>query len=337
MRAERTKGNSGPPPRRALKEPVLSRISFLFLFLTAAAPGLVGCKDELLNSGANPDLVFGRTGLGHGEFAYPRAAVAAPGNRLYVVDKAARVQCFTQDGKYLCDWEMPESSAGKPVGLGVGPDGRLYVADTHYARVMIYEPDGQWIGSFGSFGTEPGQFKLPRDVAIDRNGFIYVSEDGGNDRISKFAPDHRYLFSFGGPGSGAAALERPQSLEIAPDGTLWVADACHHRICRFDADGKFLGAFGKLGSGPGELNFPYNAAFLSDGTLVVCEFGNQRIQRFDAQGRSLGVWGAPGRRPGQLSSPWGLAIGEKDRIFVVDSGNNRIQALDGLASGTWRR
>jgi DNA-binding beta-propeller fold protein YncE len=302
--------------------------------LAALVPA--GCDRYDSGSATGLQSVFGRTGLGPGEFSYPRAAVIGPNRRLYVVDKAARVQCFTLDGEFVLDWRMPEWSAGKPTGLGVAPDGTVYAADTHYSRVMMFDPDGHRLGEFGSHGRGPGQFILPSDVAVDSEGYIYVSEYGGNDRISKFTPDRRYLLSFGQPGAGEGELQRPQSLLLPEDGTLWVTDACNHRVCHFTRDGEFLGAFGRSGTGRGELRFPYGIDRLSDGTLVVCEFGNNRLQRFDRDGRSLGTWGLPGRRAGELAYPWAVAAGPDDRLFVIDSGNNRVQVLKALAPGVWR-
>lgn len=286
-----------------------------------------GC-DEADRHAAGVKRIFGRTGLGAGEFSYPRAAVMGAGQRLYVVDKAGRVQAFTSDGQYVLEWRMPAWEAGKPTGLGVGPQGWVYAADTHYSRVMVFEPDGRMVGTFGSRGEGPGQFILPTDVAVDAAGYVYVGEYSGNDRISKFSPDWEYLFSFGGPEAGEARLQRPQSLVLAADGTLWVADACNHRICHFSAEGDLLGVFGRNGSGAGELRFPYGIDLLSDGTLVVAEYGNNRMQRFDVKGRSLGIWGRAGRHPGELAYPWAVVVGSGDEVFVIDSGNNRVQVLD---------
>jgi DNA-binding beta-propeller fold protein YncE len=275
--------------------------------------------------------------MGPGEFNYPRAAAIDAGGLLYVVDKAGRIQVLTQAGEFVRAWRMPEIDAGKPTGLGIAPDGTLYAADTHYARVMYFSPLGERLGQFGTLGDGPGQFRLPTDVAIDRDGFIYVSEYGGNDRISKFSPQRQYLFSFGGRDAGEASLERPQALLLGPDRTLWVADACNHRVCHFGADGQLLGAFGRPGHKVGELWFPYSLDLLSDGTLLVCEYGNNRVQRFDPAGRSLGVWGAAGRALGQLAYPWALVVGADDHVLIIDSGNNRVQVIAGLATRTWHQ
>jgi DNA-binding beta-propeller fold protein YncE len=312
---------------------------------TSSAARVAVCCSALLCSGcggsnepgaAGPELIFGRTGAGPGEFNYPRAAAFSPDVRLYVVDKGGRVQCLDADGAFLLDWKLPAIEQGKPTGIGIGPDGRVFLADTHYGRVLIYDRAGHLVYTLGEPGTGPGQFLLPTDVAIDADGTIYVSEYGGNDRISKFAPDYRFLLDSGGKSAGPGKLERPQSIWIAPDHTFWVADACNHRICRFSPDGDFLGAFGRAGSAPGELRFPYNIAMLSDGTLVVAEYGNNRVQRFTVYGESLGTWGTAGRHPGQLAYPWALAVAPDDRVFVVDSGSNRVQVIDGASSRTWR-
>lgn len=298
---------------------------------------LPACRPKAEPGQVPPLMLFGRTGMGPLEFNYPRAVAIGPNDCLYIADKAGRIQAIEQTGRFKLSWNMPQIQAGKPTGLGVAPDGTLYVADTHYSRVVTFTPSGQRLEQFGTFGEGPGQFRLPTDVAIDADGFIYVSEYGGNDRISKFSPRREYLFSFGGQDAAEAALQRPQTLLISPDNTLWVADACNHRICHFDAGGRFLGAIGRPGKKAGELWFPYGLDMLSDGTLVVCEYGNNRVQRFDKTGQSLGTWGAAGRGPGQLAYPWALAVGEDDRIFVIDSGNNRVQVIDGRSRRTWHR
>lgn len=304
--------------------------------LLAALSLLSGCGDDTHRDAPGLVHVFGETGMGPGEFSYPRAAVW--GTRgLYIVDKAARIQCYDPEGRFLFDWRMPAWDAGKPTGLGVGPDGRIYAADTHYARVMVFSADGTHVGQFGTHGTGPGQFIMPTDVAANPAGEIFVAEYGGNDRISRFAPDLTFINSFGGPEAGVARLQRPQALLLDADGTLWVADACNHRVCHFAPTGELLGAFGRSGTGLGELRFPYGLDRLSDGTFVVCEYGNNRIQRFDRDGHALGVWGGAGRKPGQLAYPWAATAGPDDRLYVLDSGNNRVQVLAGRARAAWRQ
>src|SRR5690606_23523067 len=104
----------------------------------------------------------------------------------FVIDRMARVQHLSRDGEAIGEWRMPKWQMGKPVGLSVGPDGNVYVPDTHYHRVAVYTPDGQEIRQWGSFGLEPGQFTYPTDIAFDSKGRVFVAEYGDNDRIQVF-------------------------------------------------------------------------------------------------------------------------------------------------------
>ena len=274
-----------------------------------------------------PDTIFGDRGLGPGQFVYPRALATAPDGCVFVVDKSARIQRFGPEGEFETGWQMPEWEAGKPTGLTVDDRGRVLVADTHYHRVLIFDRDGHELARFGSLGEACGQFMYPTAVAVAHEGWLYVSEYGGNDRITRFTPDFEPIESFGGQDAGESALLRPQAMTFDAQGTLWVADACHHRICRFSRTGELLGSFGRPGRGPGQLQYPYDLAIADDGTLLVCEYGNNRVQRFDLGGCSLGLWGEPGRKPGQLAYPWGVARGANGWLYVLDSGNNRVQIL----------
>ena len=265
--------------------------------------------------------------MGPMEFNYPRAAVMSPHGLLFVVDKGARLQVFGPDGKWLRGWKMPAFSAGRPTGLGCDPQGNVYAADTHYSRVLVFNPQGDLLREIGERGTEPGRFMLPTDVAITNDGTMFVSEYGGNDRISRFDPQGNFELAFDGTENGGPRLSRPQSICLDPDGSLWVTDACNHRIVHFDPDGNILGTFGSLGDEPGQLRYPYGIDQLSDGSLIICEYGNSRVQRFSPDGQSIERWGKPGRAPGQLAYPWALAVDPDDRTYVIDSGNNRIQVV----------
>jgi ABC-type spermidine/putrescine transport system permease subunit II/sugar lactone lactonase YvrE len=269
---------------------------------------------------------FGTTGAGPGEFLYPRGIDLAGDGSVLVVDKTGRIQWFTEQGQYLRAIRMPLIDAGKPTGMSLGPDGRLFVADTHYHRVAIYAPGGEMVGEFGKYGEEGGCFIYPTDVAFGPDGRIFVSEYGGNDRVSVFTGGAEFLFSFGAPGTAEGQFSRPQALCV--DGTrkcLYIADACNHRIAVYDFDGHLLSYIGSAGRDPGQLRYPYGLSLLADGTIVVCEFGNNRIQLFSPQGQSLAVYGGPGRQLGRLAYPWAVAVDSHRRAYIVDAGNNRIQ------------
>lgn len=303
---------------------------------------------------------FGEPGLYPGQLAYPRVLEAGAGS-LWVIDKAARVQQLDpKTGRGLAHWRMPSFEKGKPVGMEVAIDADgpiLYIADTHEHRVLVQRPvpgpagprpEGEpvTLARFGDYGVGPGQFIYPTDLALvftpqGQVSRLYVSEYGGNDRVTCFDADHRPLFSFGRLGMpsdaapGEIVFNRPQAIEFDPDRReLIVADACNHRLGRFTMEGDLIAWIGEQpGDDPGRFRYPYGLELLSDGTVLVAEFGNNRVQRIELEtGRSLGIWGRAGRGPGELATPWGVAVLD-DLVYVLDSGNSRIVAFDNPARG----
>jgi hypothetical protein len=311
---------------------------------------------------------FGEVGSSPGQFSYPRC-LESDGTHLWVIDKAARVQKLDPaTGNSLAGWRMPQWSNGKPLGITFWrwPDGRerIFIADTHYHRVMVYAPDSDpaaptasvagmlshdgthWgegyklISVFGGYGTLPGQFTYPTDVAIlpDAEGNIarlYITEYGGADRVSVFEPsapdEYNITFTFGAFGNSSSPeqieFNRPQSIHLdIKHRELIIADSCNHRIGRFTPEGRLIAWLPQVkpGRARGELMYPYGMTLLPDRTLLVAEFGNNRIQRLDLlTGESLGIFGQQGRGTGQLVIPWSIAHVD-DITYVLDSGNNRI-------------
>lgn len=312
-----TKGRSQKSECRSARLALLS-----FCLLTSAF--CIGCSD-----GSSPDDIWCETGVGPAQVVYPRGITYSKINdTFFIVDRMARVQRLDASGKCLNQWRMPEWKMGKPVGLSVGPDGNLYVPDTHYQRVMVYSPKGELLRQWGRPGRGNGEFIYPTDVAFDAAGNVYVSEYGDNDRIQVFDSSGNFLRAFGSFGDAPGQFARPQSILIDND-LLYVADACNHRISVHRLDGTFVRSFGSPGSELGQFRYPYGLDMDSEGNLVVCEFGNNRVQLIDRQtGRGLKTWGTGGRAPGQLAYPWGVAVDKHDRIVAVDAGNNRLQVFE---------
>jgi DNA-binding beta-propeller fold protein YncE len=271
--------------------------------------------------------VYGSAGLGPGEFNYPRAISIARDGTVFIVDKSARVQRFSPDGEFQIAWALPQKQAGKPVGIHVHVDGRVFVADTHYHRVIVYDREGTELARFGELGNGDGQFQLPTDVAVDARGFIYVSEYNGNDRVTQWSPEYKFVQTLVAGEIDGLPMRRPAALDIDAEQTLWIADACNHRVLRFDLTGKQLACWGTMGREPGTLRYPYDLTCLPDGRLLVCEFGNNRIQWFDRTGTSSRVWGKLGRRVGELWAPWGAAPDPTGKIHILDSRNDRVQII----------
>jgi len=276
-----------------------------------------------------PDAIWLDTGVGPGKVVYPRGISYDPqSDTFYIVDRTAQVQRLDHDGKSIEEWSTPAHQFGKPVGLSVGPDGNVYVPDTHYQRIIVYDPQGKEVRRWGSAGTGPGQFVYPTDIAFDDKGHVFVSEYGDHDRIQVFDDKGNYLREIGSFGTDDGQFRRPQSMVIVGD-TMYVTDSCNHRIIVFKTDGTFVKNIGHAGGELGEFRFPYGLDIDAKGRLIVCEFGNNRVQMVDPQtGKGLAVWGHGGRGPGEMAYPWGVCVDKRGRVVAVDAGNNRLQVFE---------
>lgn len=321
----------GQVTRRLLQSPARIARGLLIGVFVGALAATAGCAptDPENQKPLRPRITFGIAGTGMGQFNYPRGIAVDRERRLiYIVDKTARIQRFGFDGVPQTQWRMPEWESGKPTGLNVAPDGRVFVADTHYFRVIAFDQEGKELLRFGSYGQEDGQFIYPTDIEFAPDGRLYVSEYGGNDRVQVFTAEGEFLFTFGSHGDGPDQFDRPQSMMFNEDHTeLFIADACNHRIVVVDPQGNLLRILGGTGRGAGELAYPYDLVLLEDGSILASEYGNHRIQRLaSSDGRCLGLFGRLGRAEGELQYPWGVdRCGET--VFVLDSGNSRVQVI----------
>ena len=149
-------------------------------------------------------------------------------------------------------------------------------------------PDGrfrrQW-GTTGKWGTGAGQFLYPTDVAIGKDGRLFVA-DGYADRVQAFAPAGGFSHKWGGPlamnihGPFRGWFATVTSLSVDRRGHVFVADFYNDRIQKFAADGTFLTSFGGHGTGPGEFDKAIAVSVADDGTVFAVDFVNSRIQKW---------------------------------------------------------
>lgn len=124
-------------------------------------------------------------GNNNGELNLPHGVAVDSEGNIYVADRSnARVQVFTSDGIWKSTWDSQE--IGRPFGLEVGPDNMLYVADggdqlygaedSLTSGIVIMDLDGNIIERISRFGTNIGDVNIPHDIAVGKDGNIYVAE-----------------------------------------------------------------------------------------------------------------------------------------------------------------
>ncbi|HEY2047246.1 MAG TPA: 6-bladed beta-propeller [Candidatus Udaeobacter sp.] len=124
---------------------------------------------------------WGTKGTGDGQFDDPASvAVDTTTNKVYVADpRNKRIQVFDSDGKFVTKWIVPEW--GGPYGfedVAIDPKtGRLYASSTHMNTVLIFDLNGNRIGSLRP--KPPEVLDGPSALAL-ANGKMYVLNMLGN-------------------------------------------------------------------------------------------------------------------------------------------------------------
>ncbi|NTV51745.1 MAG: 6-bladed beta-propeller [Candidatus Firestonebacteria bacterium] len=171
-------------------------------------------------------------------------------------------------------------------------------------------------------GRADGQFSMPRGVAVDADGFVYVV-DSENHRVQKFKDTGEFVAKWGSEGTGDGQFKSPGGVAVGPDGFVYVADTWNHRIEKFDRQGKFITKW----SGDGGFWGPRDVA-VDEKFVYVTDTGNRRIQKFSLKGEFVKSWGKKGSGPDEYDEPFGIKIGQEGLLYICDRLNFRIQVCN---------
>lgn len=271
----------------------------------------------------------------------PRDIDISSDGRVFVADEFNnRVLEFNAQGQYVnaIDGLIGGQGFNRPNGVASGLSGELLVADTWNFRVNTYDLMGNYLRGWGqpvmegaAVQTVPEDgFWGPRDVAVDLDGNVYVS-DTGNKRIRVYAPDGTYLRDIGSAGINIGQLEEPSGIAISPDGRLFVADTWNQRVSVFSTDGTPLYVFDVRGWYETGANRPYLALDSARNLLYVTDPDAGRILVYDTQGNCVGSFGQPADNAvdtSQFQTVGGITVDSEGFVYVTDSEAGRILKFD---------
>jgi DNA-binding beta-propeller fold protein YncE len=223
---------------------------------------------------------------GPGQLTKPIGVDVDAAGRLYVADIGAQaVFVYGPDRQFLrrvggTKWFSRLTS------VTVDPAGtRLYAVDIggvsserHVVRVFD-AVSGEHLMDIGKRGSGPGEFNLPRDLAIGLDGRLYVV-DGGNFRIVVFDRGGKYLSSFGSVGKQYGQFARPKEVAVDREGNVYVVDSAFGNFQIFNPDGELLLFVGERSErdGPGRYMLPSGIAVDEDGRVYVVDQWFRKIE-----------------------------------------------------------
>ncbi|MCL4824540.1 MAG: hypothetical protein KJZ57_10015, partial [Anaerolineales bacterium] len=248
------------------------------------------------------------------------------------------------------------SPMNAPRALSFAPDGTFYVADSRNHRVLRFDAEGKFLGSWGKvspgcpYSTANPPADIPFDtfcepwgVAVGPDGSVYVT-DTWNARVLKFTGEGKFLSAFGRYGSAEEAdtFWGPRGIAVDARGRVYVADTGNKRILVFDSNGKPVARFGEAGLDAGQFDEPVGVAVASNGVVYVADTWNQRVQAFTPTANGLDFvptmqWDVNGWSGQSLENKPLIAVDAAGRVFVTDPEGYRVLEFDssGLFIRAW--
>lgn len=208
-----------------------------------------------------------------------------------------------------------------PMGIGLGPDGTIFVADIGLRKVVAFDRAGKVKTVFG----RAGELVNPTDAALSPDGQrLYVADSKAHRIVVFDAATAKRVTAFGSRGEGEGAFAFPTSLAFDQEGNLLVVDQINTRIQILTEEGEFVDRFGSIGVSFANFVRPKDVAVDDVGFIYVSDAAFGNVQIFDADLRLLTFVGTSGTEPGQFRIASGVAV-QGDRIAVVDQLGRRVQ------------
>lgn len=242
---------------------------------------------------------------GVGRLAKPLGIDVDRAGNLYVADATLKaVMVFDRDGNFQRKIGG-EKFFDRISSVTVDPRGhRLYAVDiggvsSENHRVRVFDTQsGSHLFDIGRRGKGPGEFNLPRDLAVGRDGQLYVV-DGGNFRVQVFDATGRYLHAFGNVGKQLGNFARPKEIATDREGNVYVVDTAFGNFQIFSAEGDLLMYIGERSErdAPGRYMLPSGISVDEDGRVYIVDQWFRKVDIFRPAGLPPGE-GWLGRRPG---------------------------------------
>jgi DNA-binding beta-propeller fold protein YncE len=251
------------------------------------------------------------------------AIAVGPKGDVYLLNRY-EVERFTPDGTLIAKWGLQYGLGGKfaeSYGIATGPNGDVYVAETWGNQVDVFDAEGAFLRSFGSYGYGRGQFSTPYGIAVaPTSGDVYLADTGG-DRVVELSAEGTFIRAWGRPGPRAGQFYTPTAVAVDPAGYVYVADAGEEypddgyaRVQKFTAEGKFVAQWGEVPA----LRAKLTHRTTHDGDAVFRFTSRQKGASFECRMRGRGVpkklrrWNQPCSSPKRYAH---LAPGRK--VFEV--------------------
>ena len=210
------------------------------------------------------------------------------------------VWVFDYDGKLQREWGA--NLFTRPYDMVVDRFGKLWIIDETQNFIVKFTEDGKQLMTLGKKGVagdnaSHDSFNGPTDVAVAKNGDIFVTDGYQNSRIVKFDKNGKFLTIIGGTkGAEIGQFNLPHRVLIDSKGELVIMDRVNKRIQFWTQDGKFIKQWTDLG-----FMYPSGLAITPDDTLYISDSDGQSVKIVKDDKILDAIGGLEGMRPHQVT------------------------------------
>jgi streptogramin lyase len=296
------------------------------------------------------DAMWGSKGSNNDQLNDPEGIDISPSGKIVIADTGnSRIVVWDSNGKPVttfgsfgtrADWRNPPQF-NHPTAIFIHPSKKIYVADTLNQRVVVLDERGMVLSSWGTLGTDNGDFYLPRSIAKDHFGNIWVL-DSGNSRIEIFSELGQFNSTWGALGDPTsttitAMMNLPLGMAVNNIDQGLVADTGNFRFQVFNDGGVPVTYEGWYGDGPDQFKEPIGVVITKDGTIAVGDGMTGRVEFFNARFDFIGQWTAKDDILDENYHPRfrGMAADSKGRLYLTDIQNDcvvRIKPIQALVA-----
>ena len=252
-----------------------------------------------------------------------------------------------------------------PVDVALDGVGGIYISDHNNYRVRKVNSGGLittiagngTAGNSGNGSIGSSAELVPRGVAVDKSGNLYISDDASSSIrkvnsigiISQFAGSPGGIpgpYGDGGPAS-AAWFSSPAGISFDANGNMYIADMGNHVVRMINSAGiittiggnHIMGFLDNMPATAAKLDSPYAVVADKNGNIFIADYGNNVIRRIDHLTDTMAVFagtqgvkgylGDGGPAKGALlNGVRGLALDSAGTVYFSDANNNVIRMVN---------